>query len=92
MKKAGVYNLITFLNENYYSRTREESLKYYSQMPLEWIVQLRRVYLNNFEMFGYPFPGPLKALFKNVTDQTGRTGQAKLSHQEGIIGQTGMTG
>ena len=92
LKKAGVYNLIEFPNENYYSRTREELLKYYSQIPLEWIVQLRRVYHSNFEMFGYPFPGPLEALFENITDQTGRTGQAELAHQDGIIGQTGMTG
>lgn len=92
LKKAGVYNLIKFPSDNNYSRTREELLKYYSQIPLVWIVQLRRVYHSNFEMFGYPFPGPLKALFKKVTDQSGSAGQAELSHQDDIIGQTGMTG
>ena len=93
LKKAGVYNLmIKFPSENNRSRTREELLKYYSQIPLEWIVQLRRVYHSNFEMFGYPFPGPLKALFKNVTSHTGRTGQTGLSHQDGITGQTAQTG
>ena len=40
-------------------------------------------------MFGYPFPGPLQVLFKNVTAQTGRTGQAEL---DVITGQTSLTG
>ena len=55
---------------------------YYSQINLEWIVQLKRVYRSNFEMFGYTFP-------ENVTSKTGRTGQAEL---DGITGQTGLTG
>ena len=82
--------MIKFPSKNNHSRTRGELLKYYSQIPLERIVQLRRVYHSNFEMFGYPFPGPLQALFNNVTGQTGRTGQTE--HQDGITNQTGMTG
>ena len=92
LKKAGVYNLIRFPSKNNYSKTRNELLKYYSQIPLEWIVHLRRVYHSSFEMFGYPFPGPLQALFKNVTGQTGMTGQTGLSDQKGITGQIGITG
>ena len=89
LKRAGVQNLIKFPSQKNYSRTRDELLKYYSQIPLEWIVQLKRVYHSNFEMFGYPFPGPLQVLFKNVTGQTGRTGQAEL---DVITGQTSLTG
>lgn len=90
LKKAGVYNLLKFPSENNYSRRRDELLKYYSQIPLGWIVQLRRVYHSDFEMFGYPFPGPLQALFKNVTGQISRTDQAEVSDQVGITGQTGI--
>ena len=89
LKKAGVDQLIKFPSKSNYSRTRDELLKYYSQIPIEWITQLRRVYRSNFEMFGYSFPGPLQALFKNVTGLTGRTSQAKL---DDITGQTGTTG
>ena len=67
LTKAGVQNLIKFPSEKNYSRTCDELLKYYSQIPLEWIDQLKRVYHSNFEMFGYPFPGPLLVLFKTVT-------------------------
>ncbi|KAJ7371380.1 hypothetical protein OS493_025842 [Desmophyllum pertusum] len=83
LKKAGVYNLThdqfpSTINNNY-SRTRYELIKYYSQIPLEWIVQLGRVYRSSFEMFGYPFPGPLEELFHNTTGQTGITGKTGQS-------------
>ena len=66
LRKTGTYNLTSFPIANY-SNTRRELLKYYSQIPLEWILQLGRVYLSSFAMFGYPFPGPLEALFRNAT-------------------------
>ena len=81
--------MINFPREKNYSRTRFELLMYYSQINLEWIVQLKRVYRSNFEMFGYTFPDPLQVFFENVTSKTGRTGQAEL---DGITGQTGLTG
>ena len=46
--------------------TREELLSYYSQIPLDWILDLGRIYRSNFEMFGYSFPGSLQPLFQNA--------------------------
>ena len=48
-------------------KTSSELLKYYSQIPLEWINSLGRIYNTSFEMFGYSFPGPLKSLYGNNT-------------------------
>ncbi|KAL9973572.1 hypothetical protein ACROYT_G020045 [Oculina patagonica] len=67
LKKAAVYNLTLFPSKTSYSKTHQELIKYYSQIPLDWIIQLGRVYRSSFEMFGYPFPGPLQVLFYNVT-------------------------
>ncbi|KAJ7384296.1 hypothetical protein OS493_022933 [Desmophyllum pertusum] len=44
------------------SGTASQLLEYYSQVPLEWIDTLGRIYKANFQMFGYNFPGPLKSL------------------------------
>ena len=46
------------------SKTSDELLKYYSQIPLEWIQTLGELFKTNFEMFNYSFPGPLKSLFE----------------------------
>ena len=46
------------------SDTASSMLRYYSQVPLEWIEVLGQLFRANFEMFGYSFPGPLKSLFK----------------------------
>ena len=46
------------------SDTTASMLSYYSQIPLEWIVSLGRIFRANFEMFGYSFPGPLESLFE----------------------------
>ena len=46
------------------SKTSSSLLKYYSQIPLEWIDILGQIYKANFEMFGYNFPGPLKSLYE----------------------------
>ena len=71
LKKAGVDNITQFPSNSNYPKTRCELIKYYSQIPPEWIIQLGHVYHSSFEMFGYPFPGPLEVLFQNVTGQTG---------------------
>ena len=47
------------------SSTSSSLLKYYSQIPLEWIDILGRIYKPSFELFGYNFPGPLKTLYEN---------------------------
>ncbi len=49
------------------SDTSSSLLKYYSQIPLEWIDVLGRIYKTSFDMFGYNFPGPLKSLYENNT-------------------------
>ena len=66
LRKAGVRNSVRFPSEKH-SKTSDELLKYYSQIPLAWIEQLGGIYRSNFEMFGYPFPGPLEPLFRNAT-------------------------
>ena len=66
LRKTGVYDFIRFPDEDF-SSTRDELLKYYSQIPLEWISHLGRIYRSNFDMFGYPFPGPLEPLFRAAT-------------------------
>jgi len=42
------------------SRTKNELIQYYSQIPQVWIRNLGNVYQNSFKIFGYPFPGPLE--------------------------------
>ena len=46
------------------SDTASSLLSYYSQIPIEWVSILGRVFRANFEMFNYDFPGPLKSLFE----------------------------
>ena len=46
------------------SSTHSELLSYYSPIPLDWIIALGFFFKSSFEMFGYPFPGPLETLFK----------------------------
>ena len=46
------------------SDTAFSLLSYYSQIPIEWIDILGRLFKANFEMFNYDFPGALKSLFK----------------------------
>lgn len=65
LEKAGE-NRVQFPKEKPFD-TRSELLSYYSKIPLEWILELGRVYRSNFEMFGYAFPGPLEPLFQNAT-------------------------
>ena len=44
------------------AKTKNELVQYYSQIPKDWIKRLYDVYQRSFEMFGYPFPGPLASL------------------------------
>ena len=46
------------------SDTASLLVSYYSQIPIEWIDILGRLFRANFEMFSYDFPGPLKSLFE----------------------------
>ena len=46
------------------SDTASSLLSYYSQIPIEWIDILGRLFRANFEMFNYDFPGPLESLFE----------------------------
>ena len=48
------------------SDTASSLLSYYSQIPIEWIDILGRLFRANFEMFNYDFPGPLKSLFEET--------------------------
>lgn len=44
------------------SRTKDEVIQYYAQIPIAWIKGLGNVYQSSFKIFGYPFPGPLENL------------------------------
>ena len=46
------------------SDTASSLLSYYSQISIEWIDILGRLFRANFEMFDYDFPGALMSLFK----------------------------
>ena len=45
----------------------DEVLKYYSQVPPEYITRLGELYRNDFEMFGYEYLGPVKKLLNRST-------------------------
>ena len=47
------------------SKTPDLLRKYYSQIPLDRIIRLAEIYRTDFEMFGYPYPDPIKKLFKD---------------------------
>lgn len=61
LKKFGIDDHVTFKSRRH-SQTSSELLKYYSQIPAPYIKRLGKIYFKDFEMFGYPFPGPLKSL------------------------------
>ena len=66
LKKAGFNKNVTF-PPFHSSRVSSTFLTYYSQVPQEIIFRLGEAFRNDFEMFGYPFPGPLKSLLGNYT-------------------------
>ena len=49
------------------SRTKDELLHYYAQIPKVWIKSLGKVYQSSFNIFGYPFPGPLENLLSSTS-------------------------
>ena len=61
VKELGIDDRITFKSRRR-SKTSAELLKYYSQIPAPYIEGLRKINSKDFDMFGYPFPGPLKSL------------------------------
>lgn len=66
LKKAGFNKHVTF-PPFHSSRVSSTFLTYYSQVPQEIIFRLGEAFRNDFEMFGYPFPGPLKSLLGKFT-------------------------
>ena len=66
LTELGIDDYVTFKSSRR-SRTSSELLKYYSQIPASYIKRLRKIYFKDFEMFGYPFPGPLKSIIGDST-------------------------
>lgn len=65
VQQARIYNRVRFKSHRR-SRTSSMLLSYYSQIPISYIKRLRHIYLKDFEMFGYQFPGPLKSLVSDI--------------------------
>ena len=68
LKKAGIGDRVAFPPYRS-SRAASDFMEYYSQVPREIIFKLGDVFRNDFEMFGYPFPGPLEHLLANYTSR-----------------------
>lgn len=68
LKKAGFNERVTF-PPFHSSRVSSNFMTYYSQVPQEIIFRLGEAFRSDFEMFGYPFPGPLKNLLGNNTSE-----------------------
>lgn len=67
LKELGVEDRVTFKSRRRSPQSSSDLLKYYSQIPGPYIKRLGKIYFRDFQMFGYPFPGPLKSL---VVDST----------------------
>ena len=67
LKKAGLDDRVTFPPVRS-SQASSDFMTYYSQVPREVISRLGEAFRSDFEMFGYPFPGPLRSLLGNYTD------------------------
>ena len=67
LKKAGIDDRVSFPPVRS-SRAKSDLITYYSQVPHEIIFKVREVFRSDFEMFGYPFPGPLTSLLGNSTN------------------------
>ena len=66
LKKAGFNERLA--SPPFHSSTvSSKFMTYYSQVPREILLKLGEAFRNDFEMFGYPFPGPLKNLLGNNT-------------------------
>lgn len=66
LNKAGLGERVTFPPVTS-SSASSDFMKYYSQVPREVIYRLGEAFRADFEMFGYPFPGPLNSLLSNYT-------------------------
>ena len=67
LKKAGLDDRVTFPPVRS-SKASSDFMTYYSQVPREVIFKLGEAFRSDFEMFGYPFPGPLKSLLGNYAN------------------------
>ena len=66
LKMAGLDDRVTF--PPIHKATGEsEVLKYYSQIPPRYITRLGELYRSDFEMFGYEYLGPVKAILNQST-------------------------
>ena len=65
VKKAGIDDRVSFPPFRA-SDTTAEMLHYYSQIPKMRIFQIAKLYESDYEIFGYPFPGQLGALFNST--------------------------
>ena len=63
LKDAGVDHLVPI--DFRPSNTSSLLKRYYSQIPKSTILKIVEMCRSNFEMFGYPFPGPLMNLFNS---------------------------
>ena len=66
LKMAGIDDRVVFPPVRS-SQADTDFLTYYSQVPHELIFKFREAFRNDFEMFGYSFPGPLKDVLTNYT-------------------------
>ena len=69
LKKTNLENMVNF-PEWQPTDTRELMQKYYSTLSLLRIRQLQSIYSNDFELFDYSYPGPLKAVVYNLINDT----------------------
>ncbi|XP_078366325.1 carbohydrate sulfotransferase 11-like isoform X1 [Oculina patagonica] len=67
LKKAGIDDRVAFPPVRS-SSAASDFMTYYSQVPHEIIFKVGEVFRSDFDMFGYPFPGPLKSLLGNFTN------------------------
>lgn len=67
LKSAGVDHLVTF-PPLYGSDTTAELLETFADVPKETILKLGEVYRDDLKMFDYPFPGPLRPLVVDDTE------------------------
>lgn len=65
VKKAGIDDRVSFPTFRA-SNTTAEMLKYYSHVPNKKILQLAKIYENDYKMFKFPFPGKLAKLFERT--------------------------
>ena len=65
LRETRVQDLVSFPPFRPTNTTRE-LLLYYSKIPRDALLQLKRVYQRDLALFGYEFPGPLQSLFRTA--------------------------